>query len=62
MTKSNMLREQERRYNKNKMSDEENLTFETESNIAREKERVRKQEARSVKTDSQLQVLIYFTA
>ena len=58
MTKSNVFKEKQRRYDNNEMSvDEQAKQFETESIDIRHKERVRKQTARSKLIDSELEVI-----
>ena len=56
MTKSKLMQEQQRRCDNNEMSGDEKLSFEAQQNEFREKERVRKQIARSVLTPDQQQV------
>jgi len=59
MTKSNVFKEKQRRYDNNEeMSVDEAKQFETPESIdIRDKERVRKQTARSKLNDSELEVI-----
>ncbi len=57
MTKTNVFKEEQRRYDNNEMSVDEAKRFETEGKDIRDKEKVRKQTARSKLTDSELKVI-----